>query len=80
VRDVAEVLADPHLHAREMIGTLPHATLGPTRVINTPIKLSGTPGQLRTAPPTLGQHTDAVLAELGYDPQMVASLKTSGAI
>ena len=80
VRDVAEVLADPHLHAREMIGTLPHATLGPTRVINTPIKLSDTPGELRTAPPTLGQHTDAVLAELGYDPQMVASLKTSGAI
>jgi crotonobetainyl-CoA:carnitine CoA-transferase CaiB-like acyl-CoA transferase len=80
VRDVAEVLADPHLQAREMIATLPHATLGPTRVINTPIKLSDTPGELRTAPPTLGQHTDAVLAELGYDPQMVASLKTSGAI
>lgn len=80
VRDVAEVLADPQLQAREMIGTLPHATLGPTRVINTPIKLSQTPGSLRTAPPTLGQHTDAVLAELGYDQEMIASLKAAGAI
>jgi crotonobetainyl-CoA:carnitine CoA-transferase CaiB-like acyl-CoA transferase len=80
VRDVAEVLADPHLQARAMIGTLPHATLGPTRVINTPIKLSGTPGTLRTAPPTLGQHTDTVLAELGYDPEMITHLKASGAI
>jgi crotonobetainyl-CoA:carnitine CoA-transferase CaiB-like acyl-CoA transferase len=80
VRDVAEVLADPHLQAREMIGTLPHPTVGPTRVINTPIKLSGTPGSLRTAPPTLGQHTAAVLGELGYDQQMIASLKAAGAI
>jgi crotonobetainyl-CoA:carnitine CoA-transferase CaiB-like acyl-CoA transferase len=80
VRDVAEVLADPHLHARGMIGTLPHATLGPTRVINTPINLSQTPGSLRIAPPTLGQHTDAILAELGYDRSMIASLKAGGAI
>jgi formyl-CoA transferase/CoA:oxalate CoA-transferase len=80
VRDVAEVLADPHLRAREMIGTLEHATLGPVRVMGTPIKLSQTPGSLRTAPPTLGQHTDTVLGELGYDQQMIASLKASGAI
>jgi crotonobetainyl-CoA:carnitine CoA-transferase CaiB-like acyl-CoA transferase len=80
VRDVAEVLADPHLHARGMIGTLPHATLGPTRVINTPINLSHTPGSLRTAPPTLGQHTETVLGELGYDQPMIASLKAAGAI
>jgi formyl-CoA transferase/CoA:oxalate CoA-transferase len=80
VRDIAEVLADPHLHAREMIGTLEHVTLGPVRVMGTPIKLSQTPGSLRTAPPTLGQHTATVLGELGYDQQMIASLKASGAI
>jgi formyl-CoA transferase/CoA:oxalate CoA-transferase len=80
VRDVAEVLADPHLHAREMIGTLEHATLGPVRVMGTPIKLSQTPGSLRTPPPTLGQHTAAVLGELGYDQPMIASLKASGAV
>ena len=80
VRDVAEVLADPHLHAREMVGTLEHPTVGPLRVMGTPIKLSETPGSLRTPPPTLGQHTAAVLEELGYDREMIASLKAAGAI
>lgn len=80
VRDVAEVLADPHLHAREMIATLEHPTVGPTRVMGTPIKLSDTPGAVRTPPPLLGQHTAAVLEELGYDREMIASLKAAGAI
>ena len=80
VRDVAEVLADPQLHAREMVGILDHPTVGPTRVMGTPIKLSETPGTLRTPPPTLGQHTTAVLEELGYDQEMIASLKAAGAI
>jgi formyl-CoA transferase/CoA:oxalate CoA-transferase len=80
VRDVSEVLADPQLGARSMVATLEHPTVGATRVIGTPIKLSNTPGSVRTAPPTLGQHTEAVLAELGYDREMIASLKTSGAV
>jgi crotonobetainyl-CoA:carnitine CoA-transferase CaiB-like acyl-CoA transferase len=80
VRDVAEVLGDPQLDAREMIGTLAHPTVGPVRLMGTPIKLSATPGSLRTPPPTLGQHTAAVLEELGYDHGMIASLKTAGAI
>ena len=80
MRDVGEVLADPHLAAREMVGTLEHPTVGPLRVLGTPIKLSDTPGSVRTPPPTLGQHTEAVLAELGYDQAMIASLKASGAV
>ena len=80
VRDVGEVLADPQIAARDMVATLEHPTAGATRVIGTPIKLSDTPGSVRTPPPTLGQHTDAVLGELGYDHEMIASLKTSGAV
>ena len=41
-----------------------HPTVGATRVVGAPIKLSATPASLRTPPPVLGQHTDAVLAEL----------------
>jgi formyl-CoA transferase/CoA:oxalate CoA-transferase len=80
VRDVAEVLADPHLAAREMVATVQHPTAGPTRVIGTPIKLSDTRGGVREAPPTLGQHTEAVLGELEYDATTIAALRASGAI
>jgi formyl-CoA transferase/CoA:oxalate CoA-transferase len=80
VRDVAEVLADPHLAARNMIADLMHPTAGATRVIGVPVKLSETPGTVRTPPPTLGQHTDAVLEELGYDRSAIGNLKAAGAI
>ena len=70
VRDIGQMLNDPQLAAREMVQTLMHPTIGATRVIGTPIKLSDTPASLRSAPPVLGQHTDAVLGELGYAPRL----------
>ena len=75
VRDIGQMLNDPHLAAREMVQTLMHPTIGATRVIGAPIKLSDTPASLRTAPPVLGQHTDAVLAELGYSAADVSQLR-----
>ncbi len=77
VRDIGQMLNDPHLAAREMVQTLMHPTIGATRVIGAPIKLSDTPASLRAAPPVLGQHTDAVLAELGYSPAEVAALRNT---
>ena len=65
VRDVAEALSDPQLVARDMIEVVDHAVAGHLRVLGIPVKLSATPGRIRSAPPTLGQHTAAVLAELG---------------
>jgi formyl-CoA transferase/CoA:oxalate CoA-transferase len=65
VRDVNEVLKDPQVAAREMIQTVEHSTLGTINVLGTPIKLSETPGAVRQAPPSLGQHTDAILREFG---------------
>jgi crotonobetainyl-CoA:carnitine CoA-transferase CaiB-like acyl-CoA transferase len=65
VRSVAEALADPQLQAREMLVRAMHATAGDLTLLGVPIKLSNTPGSVRTAPPTLGQHTKAVLEELG---------------
>ena len=63
VRDLGEVLTDPHLVIREMIAKLPHPLAGHVDTLGTPIKLSDTPGSLRTAPPTIGQHTDEVLRQ-----------------
>ena len=80
VRHIGQMLTDPQLAARDMIVTLMHPTAGATRVIGSPIKLSDTPPSLRTAPPTLGQHTNAVLEELGYSRDRIAELRADRVI
>jgi crotonobetainyl-CoA:carnitine CoA-transferase CaiB-like acyl-CoA transferase len=80
VRGIAEVLEDEHLEAREMIQTIEHAAAGSIRVLGVPVKLSDTPGEVRTPPPSLGQHTDAILENLGFPPADIARLRSSGAI
>jgi crotonobetainyl-CoA:carnitine CoA-transferase CaiB-like acyl-CoA transferase len=81
VRDLEEVFSDPQLEAREMIASVEHATLGAMKVLGVPVKLSDTPGSVRTAPPTLGQHTDRVLQDdLGLSPAEIARLRQQQAI
>ncbi|HMB81139.1 MAG TPA: CoA transferase [Vicinamibacterales bacterium] len=76
VRNFDELFADPQLDAREMIAMVEHATIGPLRTLGVPVKLSDTPGAVRTPPPTLGQHTDAVLrSDLGISADAIAALR-----
>ncbi len=81
VRDVAEVLQDPQLDARGMIQQVEHAVAGAVRVTGVPIKLSDTPGAVRTPPPTLGQHTQSILSlDAGLQPQEIEELRAAGAV
>jgi crotonobetainyl-CoA:carnitine CoA-transferase CaiB-like acyl-CoA transferase len=81
VRDVAEVLNDPHLAARSMVEVVEHVTLGAVRVLGVPVKLSDTPGAVRTAPPTLGQHTDQILrVDLGMSDAEITTLRSTHTI
>jgi crotonobetainyl-CoA:carnitine CoA-transferase CaiB-like acyl-CoA transferase len=81
VRAIADVLTDPQLDARDMIAAVEHASLGPLRTLGIPIKLSGTPGRVRTAPPTLGQHTDRILHDdLGLSGDDIARLRAGGVV
>jgi crotonobetainyl-CoA:carnitine CoA-transferase CaiB-like acyl-CoA transferase len=59
---------------------LEHPSAGTTRNIGIPVKLSETPGSVRTPAPTLGQHTDAILAEHGYAPGDISGLRERGAV
>ncbi len=81
VREIAEVLQDEHLKARDMIEAVEHAVAGAINVLGVPMKLSGTPGAVRTAPPALGQHTERILRDdLGLSDREIADLRASGAI
>jgi crotonobetainyl-CoA:carnitine CoA-transferase CaiB-like acyl-CoA transferase len=81
VRDLREVFDDPQIAARSMTAEVHHERLGPLKVLGSPLKLSATPPSVRTAPPTLGQHTDAVLTnDLGVSPDEVRALRAQGVI
>jgi crotonobetainyl-CoA:carnitine CoA-transferase CaiB-like acyl-CoA transferase len=75
VYDPEEMVADPQVQARDMVVEVKHPTLGTIKEFGIPIKLSGTPGTVRTAAPHAGEHTDAVLRELGLSATDVKALR-----
>ena len=82
VNTIDQVFADPQVQARRMQIRMPHPLAGEDiRLVGSPIGLSGTPVSYRRAPPTLGQHTDEVLAEvLGLSENERAALREEGVI
>jgi crotonobetainyl-CoA:carnitine CoA-transferase CaiB-like acyl-CoA transferase len=57
-----------------------HPAAGKSRVIGVPVKLSATPGRIRRPAPTLGQHTDEILAEIGKSPDEIRELREKKAV
>ncbi|MBX9962769.1 MAG: CoA transferase [Burkholderiales bacterium] len=80
INDIAQVFDDPHVQHRGMRIELPHPTAGKVPLVASPIKLSRTPVEHRSAPPLLGQHTDEVLAGIGLDEQAIAALRAQGVV
>src|SRR5260221_1599392 len=77
VRNLQEGFDDAQLAARQMITRIPHPTIGSLQVLGVPVKLSDTPGDVRAAPPLIGQHTDAVLMQdVGLDRDAITRLRT----
>ena len=64
VRSVGAALHSPEAQARQMVSTVEHPTIGPLQLVASPIRMSGTPVRVPSAPPLLGEHTQEVLDEL----------------
>ena len=75
-----EALNDPHNQARGMVVEVEHPEAGTVRQVGVGTKLSETPGAVRSPAPSPGQHTDEVLASLGYDAAASAALRERGAV
>ena len=76
VRTVGETLDDPQLQARGMITAVQHPAAGELRLVGSPIKLSDSKARADRPPPTLGEHTDAILMkELGFSEAYVKDLR-----
>ena len=81
INDLAQVFQDPQVLARGLAVSMPHPLGGSVPQVASPIRLSQTPVEYRRAPPLLGEHTDAVLAEvLGLDAAQLKRLRDTGVI
>jgi crotonobetainyl-CoA:carnitine CoA-transferase CaiB-like acyl-CoA transferase len=80
VNDVAEILSDPHVRARRLIGSFDYPEVGEFKALAIPYKFLGWDNPEIGAPPTLGQHTEALLAELGLSRERIAELREKRAI
>ena len=82
INEVDGALTDPHTLARDLIASVPHGEFGEVRSLRSPVRV-GPPGGDRgpTRPaPGMGEHTDEVLRDLGYDDDRIAALRSTGAL
>jgi crotonobetainyl-CoA:carnitine CoA-transferase CaiB-like acyl-CoA transferase len=75
VYDIDQFIADPHVQARAIVTDLPDAEMGSVPMHAVVPRLSGTPGEIRTPAPALGEHNDAILASLGLGADEIAALR-----
>ena len=81
INRIDQVFADPQAIAREVLVRLPHADADALDLVASPLKLAKTPPEYRSAPPLLGEHTDAVLKEhLSLNPNELKRLRETRVI
>jgi crotonobetainyl-CoA:carnitine CoA-transferase CaiB-like acyl-CoA transferase len=80
INTVAEVFEDPQVKARGMLTHVPHPSGVDVPQVASPMRFSDANLQTQAAPPLLGQHSDAILAQLGYCAADIAALRTAGVV
>jgi formyl-CoA transferase len=80
ILDRSEVPYEEQVVANEMMVPLDHPVVGETRIVGTPVRLADAPPVELKPAPTLGEHTEEILGELGYDAQRIAELRDAEVI
>ncbi|HZN22858.1 MAG TPA: CoA transferase [Burkholderiales bacterium] len=75
-----QILADPHIKARNMVMEMDHPKIGRMKAMGIPVKSTGELLSIREAAPWLGQHTDDVLKEIGYRDRDIETLHAEGVL
>ncbi len=75
INDLASAFASAQVVARGLVVDVTHPVLGALRQVGPPFALAATPASIRTPPPLLGEHTDEILADLGFTPGETAELR-----
>lgn len=78
--NIEEVFDDPQVQHQGMAVELEHPTMGRVRLSANPVKLRGTPIRYEHAPPVVGEHTDEILAGLGYEAEEIKKLAEAGVV
>jgi formyl-CoA transferase len=79
ILSMKELAEEPSLRKTGTVVEVDHPTRGKYLTVGNPIKLSDSPTEVKRSP-LLGEHTDEVMAELGYDKEQIAALRAEGAI
>jgi crotonobetainyl-CoA:carnitine CoA-transferase CaiB-like acyl-CoA transferase len=80
INTIDQVFADPQIRHLGMAQPVCSHERGDTELVGQPVIMSRTPSSIRTPPPTMGEHTEAILEDLGYDAARIAALRDAGAI
>jgi len=80
VNDVAEILRDPHVRARRLVGSFDYPGVGEFKALALPYKFLGWDPPEIGRPPTLGEHTEQILSSLNYSKEEIESLRRKRAI
>ncbi len=80
VRTLADVATDPQVAALDLLKPVPHPAIPNLTMVDLPVAIDGRRAAAQVAPPAVGQHTDEVLADLGYSAGEIAALRERGVV
>ncbi|KAJ5780084.1 hypothetical protein N7457_005244 [Penicillium paradoxum] len=82
INKIEGVFSHPQTAARDMVHSIPHgaSVSGHIRVLGFPVKFSETKPAIRRSPPSLGEHTDSTLKEMGFSPSEIAVMRAQGIV